>query len=1017
MSYLIEAFKALNALDEDVFSVSDDGIEKLSAFEDDDTVSDDITIYDVDAENESELEDSYIGKIILDCNVCHSKLYKDKADVVIDEESNDANIDMECPYCYSVDGFKIIGEVAPFAECLDPSKSVKESLKNRKRKMNKKTRLKEDYEDDVKDAMTLPIVRERVASDVYDELNGYDYTGPHEEEIDDIIDLLLDDEELPDYVVMDNNVDEMTWDSATNTLRLPAERVGKAEIDNLFEFQASAYVEQNPDMYPDEDDDFDESLHESVDLATKENTVAGVLAKHMPELYAITDVNELRKAVIDIVDNSDIADKAIVSKLRRDLFSKKSVGALLSTIATYMTGTKVAKVGRKNEDVEDTQEESAEDNLGTDLEKYQKWVDYDMKKYHKISNKTNSEIRKAGLQIVKDKYGDYQVTAGKYDESLKESDNSLNDEMAVKMSRDDFARMCRENGILKGLSSRDYEEIRDLFNIGYEDFDAAVNDLWDGDGGYHSRDWYEDLLKKYTNSVNESLKESLNLNEAKNIINVLNKNLRVRFKHSAGGIFSLDRTPFNEDTFNKLIKNNYKMLGDILEEQGLKYDISEDAYISKDENLYVTIYGDTSTVIVQFEEMESESLNESVNSDIVSTIKKQFPKSTVKTSVRKHSDVHKSNPDTPTGKTKYVDIRITPDEEASVNAILQYCNHNIKKVLDSDNRVYYYGDVPARNPRGGKEVILSYLDYSDLSDDEYNSLQGESLKESVNDEGEFSWNNFSLKQGDLVDNDYDYDREEGTSEYEIIDTISNSVIGYAKVFYDNEDHANVYKLKFNTPDIPDKIRRMDFAGNYPLEYSDDLSSYCKWLDSELHKRLNESLKESVKDVTITTDDSRTTMTSEDDGKVTVTTEPVEKDEEEEEEEAEILAPVSDETEMEIEENSAEDMDAEIDDIDSDSFEESLSSVLKEQYDNVKSYKMSSCSFDNNDVVTVNGIIEFASGKKGNAQIKLESHTIDKQGNATFLTESSKLFSTRYLVSGNLKEKKFITESIRSKEDK
>lgn len=432
----------------------------------------------------------------------------------------------------------------------------------------------------------------------------------------------------------------------------------------------------------------------------------------------------------------------------------------------------------------------------------------------------------------------------------------------------------------------------------------------------------------------ESLKESLNLNEAKNIINVLNKNLRVRFKHSAGGIFSLDRTPFNEDTFNKLIKNNYKMIGDILEEQGLKYDISEDAYISNDRNLYVTIYGDTDTVIVQFDEMESESLNESnnavydmyknqyknllqdikyvlnsdniediraydkesqgeyilsklfdsrmnkqnmsfedakedvidflyrtradakselelrnkrslesksimnkvkselskdyklvsesedtlyfkapgnsthddciafvdkvvavsggkytstgrggswtlwdiltpggsyikagydysnkdnyavyfksiltesrstrstskesvkdtlkesVNSDIVSMIKKQFPKATVKTSVRKHSDVHKSNPDTPVGKTKYVDIRITPDSASSVNSILQYCNHNIKKVLSSDERFDYYGDVPARNPRGSKEVVLSYQDYSGLSDDEYKSLLGESI--------------------------------------------------------------------------------------------------------------------------------------------------------------------------------------------------------------------------------------------------------------------------------------------------
>lgn len=225
----------------------------------------------------------------------------------------------------------------------------------------------------------------------------------------------------------------------------------------------------------------------------------------------------------------------------------------------------------------------------------------------------------------------------------------------------------------------------------------------------------------------ESLKESLNLNEAKNIINVLNKNLRVRFKHSAGGIFSLDRTPFNEDTFNKLIKNNYKMIGDILEEQGLKYDISEDAYISKDTNLYVTIYGDTNGIIVQFEEMESESLKESVNSDIVSMIKKQFPKATVKTSVRKHSDVHKSNPDTPVGKTKYVDIRITPDSASSVNSILQYCNHNIKKVLSSDSRFDYYGDVPARNPRGSKEVVLSYQDYSGLSDDEYRSLLGESV--------------------------------------------------------------------------------------------------------------------------------------------------------------------------------------------------------------------------------------------------------------------------------------------------
>lgn len=157
-----------------------------------------------------------------------------------------------------------------------------------------------------------------------------------------------------------------------------------------------------------------------------------------------------------------------------------------------------------------------------------------------------------------------------------------------------------------GLSSDNWndEEARN-------DYLYQYNSDLDSESSYLVQDFINNELPYYQNkneSFSKSLKESLNLNEAKNIINVLNKNLRVRFKHSAGGIFFLDRTPFNEDTFNKLIKNNYKMIVDILEEQGLKYDISEDAYISKDTNLYVTIYGDTNGIIVQFEEMESESL-------------------------------------------------------------------------------------------------------------------------------------------------------------------------------------------------------------------------------------------------------------------------------------------------------------------------------------------------------------------------------------------------------------------------
>ena len=58
-------------------------------------------------------------------------------------------------------------------------------------------------------------------------------------------------------------------------------------------------------------------------------------------------------------------------------------------------------------------------NIGELIDHYQEWVDYDMKRYGKISDETNRDIEEASLQIVKDKYGDYEVIAGKYNESLK----------------------------------------------------------------------------------------------------------------------------------------------------------------------------------------------------------------------------------------------------------------------------------------------------------------------------------------------------------------------------------------------------------------------------------------------------------------------------------------------------------------------------------------------------------------------------------------------------------------------
>lgn len=113
---IFEAFRALNALNEDIFSLDADGAEKLSNFMQNDDLEDNVQIIDPEAETEDDLQDNYIGKVILDCCVCHSKIYKEKSEVDVDETGELANVGEECPYCFTPDGFKVIGEVVAFGD-------------------------------------------------------------------------------------------------------------------------------------------------------------------------------------------------------------------------------------------------------------------------------------------------------------------------------------------------------------------------------------------------------------------------------------------------------------------------------------------------------------------------------------------------------------------------------------------------------------------------------------------------------------------------------------------------------------------------------------------------------------------------------------------------------------------------------------------------------------------------------------------------------------------------------------
>lgn len=113
--YLQEAFKSLNALNEEDYKLTtQDDVNKLQDFIDSDDDSLDIEVVDPEADNEEELEDSYVGKVLLVCNVCKTVMYKDPEEVIADENSDSVNINEECPFCASVDGFKIKGQVEEY---------------------------------------------------------------------------------------------------------------------------------------------------------------------------------------------------------------------------------------------------------------------------------------------------------------------------------------------------------------------------------------------------------------------------------------------------------------------------------------------------------------------------------------------------------------------------------------------------------------------------------------------------------------------------------------------------------------------------------------------------------------------------------------------------------------------------------------------------------------------------------------------------------------------------------------
>lgn len=196
-------------------------------------------------------------------------------------------------------------------------------------------------------------------------------------------------------------VDELGYEGAAKKIISNVERhardMDETDIDDQFEFEFIESLESTDGWSDDVYDIVDqfmvsaENLIQEIRTGKRNSRGFGKTAEDLAyNLRYMAD--QANDAADDLERHSDSLNEAPVRRKNENKIANIAGGGLV-------TGLAKKKIGGMFED------------LGKDVDKYQEWIDYDMKRYGKISAKTNREIRKAGLRIVKDKYGDYEVIA------------------------------------------------------------------------------------------------------------------------------------------------------------------------------------------------------------------------------------------------------------------------------------------------------------------------------------------------------------------------------------------------------------------------------------------------------------------------------------------------------------------------------------------------------------------------------------------------------------------------------
>ena len=208
--------------------------------------------------------------------------------------------------------------------------------------------------------------------------------------------------------------------------------------------------------------------------------------------------------------------------------------------------------------------------------------------------------------------------------------------------------------------------------------------------------------------------------------------------------------------------------------------------------------------------------------------------------------------------------------------------------------------------------------------------------------------------------------------------------------------------------------------------NDVLTGYGEAGDSwkELGWYLDESLNESIEDLSMTANDTHIEVSEEDNGKVTVSMEPAGNDEG-----GEMVAPVSTEMEAEImsdesaldadlEDSAVEtpeedtSIDADFDEFDEETMDGLGESYFKKVYENVESFKTNAVKTSGNSMI-IEGLLKFDSGNEKSTSFIFESLDATKHGKFRFVGDNKELTEGKkaFMLTGTIKENKLMLESL------